>query len=138
MIEQQILEALQHSVTAAVAASTMPSLPVAYIGITFEPPADQKYIELIHIPNNPASRYWSDDKDYQGIFRIIIHWPIDGAGIYAPMRILQSIVNGYSKDMILENGVKITSNPDLTGVIEVAPELLLPCSLRYTRYSAAG
>lgn len=138
MVEQEILQALQHSVGAAVAASSTPTLPVGYVDVTQPDPNDQKWLELIYIPNNGSDQFWGDEKQYQGIFRMILHWPIDGGGAYGPMQVLQSIAGHYTKSMQLENGVKITSNPDLTGVIAAPPELLFPCTLRYTRFAPAA
>lgn len=136
MIEQEILQQLQQSVIAAVKASNVPAMPVKLVDVTFTPPDNQQFIEIIHIPNNPADRFWGDEKSYQGIFRIVLHWQIDASGAYPPMRVLESIASYYSKNMWL-GIVKITSNPDLTGVIETAPDLLFPCTLRYAAFAGA-
>lgn len=130
MYDQQILEALQKATTAAVEASTTPDMPVKYIGRTFTPPDDQKYVEVVFIPNNRNNDHWGNEKNYQGLFRLVLHWPADEQGAYPPMRALASICAPFSKDMRLQN-VVISANPDFGGPLEQGAELLYPASMRY-------
>ena len=130
MIDQEILELLQKATTAAVEASIMPALPVKYVGRSFVVPNDQKWLEIVFIPNNRPNGYWSDEKDYQGLYRLILHWPNDDQGAYRPMRCLSSICVGFSKGKRLQN-VTISDNPDATGVLEQGSENLYPASIRY-------
>lgn len=129
MYDRTILQALQAGVTAAVAASVMPTLPVKFVDIQFEPPDDQKWLELVFIPNN-LSDYWGDERDYRGMFRMILHWPNNSAGAYPPMDILASICGYFSKDTLLQN-VRVSDRPNLTGVLTEGAESLYPASLRY-------
>lgn len=134
MIEKEILQALQTGVIAAVAASTLPTLKVKHLGITFTPPDNGKWLEIVQIPNNLNNRSWGGDKTYRGIFRLVLHWPIDGKGVYEPMSLLASISQGFTKGTIFTNGsvkVRVYENPDLTGVMEEPPQLIFPMSVRY-------
>jgi Bacteriophage related domain of unknown function len=133
MIEHEILQTLQTAAIAAVTASSVPTLAIKCIDITFEPPNDQKYLELVYIPNNDNGAFWGTEKIYQGIFRLILHWPNDGKGPYEAMMALASIAGYFSKYQLLQN-VQITSNPDLTGVLEQGSEILYPASVRYLRF----
>lgn len=133
MDDGAILSALQKGVTAAVAASTMPALPVSYIGLTFNTPANQKWLEIVWIPNNRLGDFWGDQKNYQGIFRLVLHWPKDGGGAYAPIAVLASIAGYFTKGKLL-SGVQITEPPDLTGALAEDEEFLYPASLRYVSY----
>ena len=53
MSNELIIRTFQNSVKQAVAASNTPSLPIKFKGRTFKPPKDQKYVEVVFIPNNP-------------------------------------------------------------------------------------
>lgn len=137
MVEREIIEALQKATTAAVAASTRPTLPVKYLGITFEIPNDHKYLEIVHIPNNVDNEFWGSEKTYRGLFRLLLHWPIDGAGVYPPTSLMKSISSHFTKGSRFTAGgvsVKIYEEPDLTGMIEQPPELLFPVTIRYMSF----
>lgn len=130
MDEAAVIRGLQQGVTAAVAASTAPTLPVSYINTKFTKPNDKKWLELVHIPNNINAGYWGGEKDYRGILRMIMHWPNDGQGVYAPLAILESISDYFTSGRLLQ-GVQISGIPDFTGAIFQGDELLLPVSVRY-------
>lgn len=135
--EREILQALQTGAINAVAASAMPTLPIKAIGRTFNPPGDGRYLEIVHIPNNLTGEFWGDGKTYRGLFRLILHWGLDDAGAYPPMDVIGSIAEFFPKGKTFQNGavsVKIYEKPDLTGVIEVPPELLFPVTIRYMSF----
>lgn len=132
-----ILKTLQTAVIAALAVSTLPALPVQYVGRSLTPPADQKWLEVIFMPNNPSNGYWGDEKDYMGALRLILHWPIDDEGAYAPIAALSSICAYFSKGLWL-NAVKITDVPAFSGMIEGSGELLYPATIRYNSFQPGG
>lgn len=134
MIEREILQALQGAVTAAVAASTLPALPIAYVDITFTPPSDQKYLEIVFLPNNQMNGFWGNSKNYMGAMRLILHWRNDGSGPYTPMNTLASICAYFTKDRFL-SAVKIADEPDFTGSIAGQGDLLYPATVRYSRFN---
>jgi hypothetical protein len=136
MIEDEIAKALQDAVTAAVGSSDTPTLPIAYMGRVFESPNDHKYVEIVQIPNNPDGQFWNDERNYMGVLRVILHWPIDNKGVYPPVRALGSIADYFSKDQRLGNGVKLTSVPNFTGALEGKGDMLYPFSVRYQRFAA--
>ncbi len=141
MKEKDILQALQTAVIAAVAASTSPKLPIKVLGITFTPPSDGKWLEVIHIPNNLNGEFWANSKTYRGIFRLVLHWPIDGAGVYSPMDLASSIADYFAKGAKFTSNnttVMIYENPDLTSVMEEPPQLLFPMSIRYMSFQQSA
>jgi hypothetical protein len=127
-----ILATLQDAVAAAMAASTTPTLPVKYIGRSWVVPDDQKWLELVFIPNN-TSDFWGNEKNYRGMFRMVLHWPNDDEGAYPPMAVLKSIASYFTKDRHLQS-VQIYETPNLGGVLEDGPETLYPASLRYQSF----
>lgn len=133
MHDIDILQTLQTAAIAAVAASTMPLLPIKAVGRTFTPPSDQKYLELIYIPNHRNGDFYGNEKNYQGLFRLILHWKNDDKGAYGPLAVLASIASYFSKDQMLGQ-VQITENPNLTGVLEEPSETLYPCSIRFVSF----
>lgn len=135
MHEREILEALQKSVTAAVAASISPSLPVSYLEANFVVPADRKYLEIIYIPNNATGDFLGNGRNYQGIMRIVLHWPKSGGGAYRALDLLASISAYWTKGLLLQ-GVQIVDTPNLTGIVSQDDEVLYPASIRYQSYRA--
>jgi len=130
--DQAIIAALQDGVTEAVAASTMATLPVKYLGRSWTPPSDQRWLELIFIPNN-VNDFWGDEQNYRGMFRMVLHWPNDDEGVYPPLVVLQSIADYFTKDRVLQK-VQIYDTPKLGGVLENGAETLYPASLRYQSF----
>lgn len=128
--DRTILNRLQKAVTAAVAASSTATLPVAYLGLTFEVPDDQKYLEIRFIPNNSGGDFWGEEKNYQGLLNLILHWPIDNEGVYPPMDALASIVSYFNKGRVLTE-VLIEEAPDVKAALEKGSEMLYPCTIRY-------
>lgn len=136
MKEAEILTALQQGVTAAVAASISPALPVSYIGVNFTNPEDGKWLEIVWIPNNRMNDFWGDEKNYQGLLRLVLHWPNTGGGAYPPLQLLASISSYFYKGRNL-TGVQIYETPDLSGSpIADGDEMLYPASLRYQSFRA--
>lgn len=132
-----ILETLQNATKAAVAASIVATLPIKFEGRTFVPTeeaADGKYLELRFIPSNRTDDFWGDAKNFQGMFRFILHWPKDDAGAYDPMNVLQSII-GYFTKGALYDGVQLTTLPDVQASLENDDETLYPASARYQYFS---
>lgn len=132
MFDATILSVLQKAATSAVAASTVPDLPIKYVdgGVTFEVPNDHKYLELVFIPNS-RSDFWGTEKNYAGLWRMILHWPKDGKAAYEPMGHLASIAEYFSKDRQFASGVRITSGPDALQPLPLGPEILYPANCRY-------
>ena len=139
MSESAIIQALQTAVTAAVAASTSPTLPVKYLmvgtagGPAFTPPADQKWLEIVWLPNNRTGDFLGDEKNHRGILRLVLHWPNSGGGVYEPVELLASITGYFTKGRLL-SGVQVYATADPSGIIEQGNEVLLPVSILYQSY----
>ena len=137
MSDKLVLKALQKGVIAAIAASDNPNLPVKMIGRTFEIPNDQKYLEFIHIPNDPNDRFWGDEKLYQGIARLILHWPNDDKGAYDPVDLLASIGSYFTKTRKLVQetiALDIYQRPKFMGTLETSVDTIYPLSLAYRSF----
>lgn len=136
MRDVEIFETLQTAVKAAVAASTTPNMGVKFMGRTVAPPKDQKYLEVVLIPNNREGDFWGEEKNYQGIMRLILHWPVDDQGVYTPLNVVKSIASYFFNGQLL-SGVQIYAKPNLMGVLEgEGGESLYPVSIRYRSYRA--
>lgn len=139
MIETDILKALQAAGIAAVAATG--ALPIMAIDRTFTPTTDApdgKYIEFVNIVNNRSGDYIDDSRIYQGIFRIILHWPIDDTGPYPAMTYLDQLASFFPKGKLLASGqakVQIYEVPLASGSIVNGSELLFPLGLMYRCFS---
>lgn len=136
MADRKILQALQTTTLAAVAASTMPTLPVQPVGRTLVPPPD-KWLEVVFIPNNINGEFWDAGKTYRGLFRLLLHWPVIDEGVYEPMDVLASISAHFPIGALFQKdavSVKIYQEPDLDGVIQSAPELIFLVTIRYETF----
>jgi len=135
MKERYVLEALQKGVTAAT------DLDVKYIGIIMKIPASGKWLEIVYIPNNIENEFWDDSKTYRGIMRLILHWPIDNAGVYPALDKAKTISDYFTKGLLLSDPfnnvrVQITERANISDVLEQPPEILIPITLRYNYFSA--
>ena len=140
-MERYILEALQKGLTAAVAASTKTDLVVKYVGRSQNPPNNDMWLEPVYIPNNITNEFWGSEKTHQGIMRLVMHCQQKDKGVYAEMDALQSVLNYFTKGKKLQDPgenvtVTITEVSDITGVLEDAPEILIPATIRYSFFSS--
>lgn len=134
-IERQIVEALQKATIDAVKNSTVPTMPVKVLGRTFETPNDGKYLEIVHIPNNVLGEFWGDEKTHRGLWRLLLHWPVDDAGQYPPLDALASICTPFVKGALFPP-VKIYEKPDYAGAIEGSPSRFFQVSIRYMSFQS--
>ena len=133
MSDREILQSLQKATIAAVAASSVPTMPVAYIGRTFTPPVDQKYLEVVFIPNNGRNDFWGAEKIHRGFYRLILHWPNDNTGAYTAMNYVESVGAYFTKNTLLDNYVRVINKPDLIAPIQNGTEMLYSVSIEYQR-----
>lgn len=137
MTGSAILQALQQKVIASVSASTMSALPIKFVGVTFDPPDDGKWLEIVFLPNNPTDQYWGEEENYRGSVRLILHWPNDGSGSYTPIDLIASIGRAFTKHQVLVGSVKLTDKAKLNPPVENGVETLYPVTLRYESFSLA-
>ena len=136
MNEVAILRALQQAVTAAVAASGTPALPVSYVDVNFNTPDDGKWLEIVWLPNNLQGDFWGGEKNYRGILRLILHWPNNGSGPYGPLGTIGSVADYFTKGKMLGGIVQTYELPDSTGRIADGDDVLYPVNIRYQSYVA--
>lgn len=136
-IEKSILQALQQKVIEAVAASTVPTLPIKFVDVAFTIPNDQKWLELIFIPNNASDRMWGDEEVYRGILRLVLHWPNNGAGAYKPLSLISSILSSFSKDEKIGGLLQLLNKPKLMTTVQSGSENWYPATIEYTVFSLA-
>lgn len=134
--DRMVITALQQSLIAAIATTTIPTIPVKFLNVAFNVPDDGKWIEPIHIPNNPPDTTWGDEQVYRGIYRIILHWPNLGQGSYDAFNFMKPIVNYYIKNRKLNGVLSLLNRPKLTTVTEEGKGLILPFSFEYLSFSA--
>jgi hypothetical protein len=134
MNRTDVLKALQTAAIAAVGVSTRPTLPIKAMLRNFDIPNDNKYLELIDVPNDRTGEYWADGRTYQGSFRLILHWPIDDQGIYEPSGYIDELGSMFGKEKRFISGglvVKIYDHPVNSGRVPNGSELLFPLVLPY-------
>ena len=129
MDEADVQDKLQARVRAAVQASTLPTLPIAYIGVTFDPPNDTKWLEIIEIANN-RQPFLRRGRLIAGSLRLLLHWPSDGAGAMTPMKLCTSIAAHLPKGSRFED-ITITQAPVIGSPVATDRDVLYPMTMRY-------
>lgn len=113
--------------------------PVKVPGITFTPPNNQKYIELVLITDDNENETWGSEQLYSGVLRVILHWPIDGLGIYPPSEVIDTIGAEFPKGRVIVRNLArllIYQNPRASDPIESGTENLYPLTVAYQYFHA--
>lgn len=136
MIEADISTALYKGVSDALISAAI-TLPVAYPGRQFVPP-DTAWIEVVQITNNIANELWGNGRTYQGLLRVLLHYPANDDGAIPATAILDTIANQPTmlKGVQLRSGaavVTIYDHPDRGSMIvdDKRGGLIFPLTLRY-------
>lgn len=129
--ERYVLEALQKAVIAANA-----SVSVKYVGRTMATPSNGKWLEVVYIPNNLGREFWSEGKTYQGIMRLILHWPMNDEGPYSALDVLKAVADKFPLGSNFNDTgnnviVRIVDHPNVSNVLEEPPNLLIPLTIKY-------
>ena len=133
MIETEIVRLLQQAVTSAV----NEKLPVKYLAVNFKKPSNDKFWEIVYIPNNISDEFWGSGKTYRGVMRLILHWPQNNKGAYESLEEVKRVAGYFQKgkEMYSKEGsfkIILTNEPDLTSFIEEESSLLLPLTIAYS------
>lgn len=133
--ESDIISALQKGVTAAVAQSDLTTLPVKYLmkNPDFSAPADQKWLEIVWIPNNRTGDFLGGEQNYQGLLRLVLHWPNTPTAVYPPLDLLKSITRYFTIGKTL-SGVQVYAIPRFDGMVENGSETLFTATILYRSY----
>ena len=111
------------------------------VNINFDPPVDEKWWEVVFIPNNVENEFWADSwKTYKGIFRLVLHWPQKNQGGYKPLEEVERVAEGFQKDLALFSSdgsvkVTITDTPNITTIVEDRPQLMISLTIKYTCFT---
>jgi hypothetical protein len=109
----QIMDAL--FAHAALLSTVGPSLPVSMPepGVTFDPPADGKYLVVAFLPNRPLWEGLRAGKLDQGLLQISTVWP-KNQGLIAPAQVAAQVEAHFAKNLRLVSGatsVRINAQP---------------------------
>lgn len=136
LIESKIIKRLQER-----AIEVIDDKNIKCLNINFDPPVDEKWWEVVYIPNNVQDEFWSgSDKTYKGIFRLILHWPQKSQGVYKPLEEVERVAGGFPKDLELfssDNSIKIilTDTPDINNLSEDRPQFTIGLTIKYTCFT---
>lgn len=125
------------------------NFPIQTPGVVFVPPDDKKYFELVLIQSNSllanprnwvgSGMTWGDEKSFSGILRIILHWPIDGRGVYEPTEVLACVKAEIPKGRTIfyeAARLLIYDHPSMTYVLEAGTENLYSLTVPYQCFYA--
>lgn len=92
--------------------STITTLPIAFPGVVFDKPTDNRYVEVIHLPNDPINYDWRDHATVdRGLLQINVHWTRN-IGIVAANDVARNIASQFSKDSIIDQ-LTIDKSPSI-------------------------
>jgi len=134
MIEAKISDVLFVQVSAAVAASSLPTLPIKFPGRKFTIPGDNKYLEIFTIKANPTGEYYGNERTYQGTLRGLLHWPLDDAGAIPILTFLDELAGLIPKGAryaVDTYWIMIYDTPDVGNEVEDRGDRFYPISWRY-------
>lgn len=113
-------------------------LPVALPNMPFDPPDDQRYLEVTHIPT-ATQRQWIDSDGvhrYIGMLQVSVYWS-HGRGEIEPRDIAGKVIEAFPCDTILVEDdvtVRITKRPEAAGIITEDYSVQIPVTIEYEAY----
>lgn len=131
MIETDVLRAIIGAAVEAIGQR----YPIQAPGRKFTPPNGGKFIELVVIQDNNGNETWGDEKLFTGDIRVILHWPMDDAGIYAPIEELGTVAASLFKGRQIWHGqakLLLSDNPRIIDAIEGDGDMLYPLIVPYS------
>jgi hypothetical protein len=133
MSELTIIKLLQKAVT------PLTTLPVKYLNTNFKPPENGKWWEVLFIPTDVPDTTLGNEQMFQGIFRLLLHWPQDNKGVYKALEEVDVMREGFKKgsrfdDVATNTTVSVRENPDVSSIVEESPNLLIPLTIKYHCY----
>ena len=134
MNTKDILQAIQQKIITVVAASSMPTMPIKFVDVPWNPPGDGRYLEVIFLPNNPSDQTWGDEEYHRGLFRILLHWQNKGSGSYTPLDYISNIGKGFPKGERIGSVVKVLNKAKVNPPVEGEIETLYPVTIEYDTF----
>jgi len=125
--ESEIMAALYGRLAAFTA---VPALPVSWPNVTFSPPANQKYLRAVFVPNLTNRALIDSDGPHQhmGLLQVSVMWT-KGQGEAAPRLVAGQLADHFSCDLKLRSGgltVRITKRPDVRDLMIEEAAIQIP------------
>lgn len=115
-----------------------PSIPVAFPGVSFAPPAGT-YLEVTLLTNLNVNRGVSNDSttEHRGILQITVASPSNG-GIIAPMGIAGKVVAHFERGTVIYSNdvsLRIEGRPSVAQPLQEADRLRIPVTIPYYAFN---
>jgi hypothetical protein len=137
MSNSAILAALQTAAIADIQTADN-TLPIKSVGLNFEIPDNQRYVEFVHIPNDNDNAGWREQKIFAGLFRLVFFKGNDGQAPYGLINLAEQISAAFPKSRTLPAGdlqVRIVRKPSYSGISEMENKLMLSITLQYSAFA---
>jgi hypothetical protein len=95
-IEVDIFNGLMRAVNERLGNGLTDTVEISYPNIEYEPIYLGKWIEVLYFPNDTISKTWGNEKFFQGILRLNLHWPADD-GAENPMITAAEVLSFFPK-----------------------------------------
>jgi hypothetical protein len=131
-VEAKIMEALFARVTPLALAL---GLPIVWPNIVFIPPASQKYLRVIFVPNVTNRVLIGSDDPHQrlGLLQVSVHWT-KGAGESLVRDAAGAVAAQFPTDLVLPSGglsTRITKRPHVSDIIVEDASVQIPVMIEW-------
>lgn len=108
--------------------------PIAWPGVSFEPPADGAWLEPALLSNEGLDNGLGPDDEYipQGIFQVMI-WARPGTGMIAIAGIAQTVTTVFPKDYRVSGLVRVQRIPYLTVLETTGDKIGIMVTIPYSQ-----
>ena len=94
------------------------ALPIAWPGVPFDKPTDNRYLEVIHFPNDPIDYDWRDYATVQrGILQLNVHWTRN-IGVIEANDMARSIAAMFAKNTIIGGSLMVINPPSIAQWVD--------------------
>ena len=107
------------------------TVPVAYPGITFTPPASGRWLEIYHAPNDLDPDLTGDTVIRRGFFTINVCGR-PNSGLVPLYSLAESVAAQWPKETAITTGVITTRRPLQLSLVAEDDRLQVPVSIAYS------
>ena len=119
----------------AMVAAKFPALPVAYPGVSFEPPSGAKYwLECDVFENKPIGTGLANDsrKIPRGIVQVTV-CTRPGAGVVGLREMAEKVAASFHKGTVFSGNIRTNDHPEVLRRITQDDRIMLPVSMSYSQ-----
>ncbi|MBN49988.1 MAG: hypothetical protein CMN85_10635 [Spongiibacteraceae bacterium] len=113
----------------AFAGGYSPAIPVAYPGVSFDPPDEGNWLELVPVWNQGENYGLADEGPTveRGFFRILVSYR---TGFVSAQTLAEEVVSAFGKGTTF-GGALVYESPSITGPVQSDEKTMLSVTIRW-------